>query len=281
VIVFSDEELMRYVREDVPYGDLTTHLQDACNVKARLNIYTREPIVVACIEEASRIGELLGVQVRFAIRRGGFANANQTLLEFEGSYEALHHVWRSAQNLLEFSCKIATVTHDMVTKIGEFNPKCELLTTRKSFPFAKQFCIKSVMAGGGFPHRLGLSETILLFPQHRILYDTQDAFLSAVKRMQERAPEKHVAVETESLEEAKILLQNGVDLLQVDKASPKVLEQIVTCKDDLNPKAKILAAGGIGPKNVQEFAKTGVDGIVTSAVYAVGMANLGSVMERL
>ncbi len=281
MIVFSDNELMSYVSEDVPCGDLTTHLQKACNVKARLNIYTRERIVASCVKEVSRIGELFGARVCFSVREGEIAQAEQTLLEFEGSYEALHHVWRSAQNLLEFSCKIATVTHDMVVKIHEINPKCELLSTRKSFPFAKKFCIKSVMTGGGFPHRLGLSETILLFPQHRVLYENQDQFLSAVKKMQEKAPEKLVSVETNTFEEAKILLQHGVESLQVDKASPQTLEKIVTYKEQFNPRARILAAGGIGPKNVQEFAKTGVNGIVTSAIYSVGMANLGSVMERI
>ncbi len=280
MIEFSDEELMNYVREDVPYGDLTTYLQDASHVKARLNIFTREPVVVSCIKEAGRIGELLGLKVHFAYPTGKIAKANQTLLELEGSYEALHHAWRSAQKLLEFSCKIATFAHEMVSIIHSHNPKCELLTTRKSFPFAKKFCMKSILEGGAFPHRLGLSETILLFPHHRILYENQDQFLNAIKKLQERVPEKHVVVETSTFEEAKLLLDNKVTVLQVDKASPEVLEKIVAYKNSTNKDAKILAAGGIGLKNVHEYAKTGVDGIVTSAVYVAGMANIGSQMER-
>jgi molybdenum transport protein len=140
--------------------------------------------------------------------------------------------------------------------------------------------MKSILEGGAFPHRLGLSETILLFPHHRILYENQDQFLNAIKKLQERVPEKHVVVETSTFEEAKLLLDNKVTVLQVDKASPEVLEKIVAYKNSTNKDAKILAAGGIGLKNVHEYAKTGVDGIVTSAVYVAGMANIGSQMER-
>jgi molybdenum transport protein len=279
MIVFSDEELMRYVREDVPYGDATTHLQGAYHAKARLMIYTREPIVVSGIDEAKRIATLLGAQVRFAVSARSHAKAEQTLLEIEGPYEALHQIWRSAQNLLEFGCKIATVTHDMVAAIRAVNPVCELLTTRKSFPFAKRFCMQSVLAGGGLPHRLGLSETILLFPQHRALYANEKEFFVAIKAMQARAPEKRVAVETRDYEEACVLLENGVDLLQVDKATPETLARITAYKQSHAPHARIVAAGGITPSNVQTYAKTGVDGIVTSYVYSCGMANLGSVVE--
>ncbi len=210
MINFSDEELMRYVREDAPYGDLTTWLQDAPSAEARFRIYTREPIIVSCIDEASRIATLLGTKVNFALPSRSQAKPKDVLFEAQGNYEALHQVWRSAQNLLEFSCQIATVTHNMLLDIREVNPHCELLTTRKTFPFAKHFCIQSILAGGALPHRLGLSETILLFPQHRILYKNKKDFIKAVKDMQLRTPEKRVSVETETYEAACEFLNAGI-----------------------------------------------------------------------
>lgn len=279
MIYFSDEELMRYVREDAPYGDLTTWLQNASSTKAKFKIYTRDDIVVSCMDEATRIATLLGAKVIFALPSGSHAKKGDILLKVEGSYGALHQIWRSAQNLLEFSCQIATVTHNMLLDIREVNPHCELLTTRKTFPFAKHFCIQSILAGGALPHRLGLSETILLFPQHRILYKNNKEFIKAVKDMQYRTPEKRVSVETETYEEACEFLDAGIELLQVDKAGPEALARIVNYKNEKGIKAYILGAGGINPENAKEYAATGIDGIVTSRVYSCGMANLGSKME--
>lgn len=54
----------------------------------------------------------------------------------------------------------------MVDEVHAVNPECEVLTTRKSMPGAKDLLTCAVMAGGAFPHRLGLSETVLVFEQH-------------------------------------------------------------------------------------------------------------------
>ena len=64
----------------------------------------------------------------------------------------------------------------MKKEIDEVNSNCELLGTRKNFPFAKKFCIKSIMSGGAMPHRLGLSETVLFFPNHRVVYEDKHDF---------------------------------------------------------------------------------------------------------
>ena len=69
-------------------------------------------------------------------------------------------------NILEYSSGIATRTKKMVDKAKLVNPHVAVLATRKSFPGTKELSIKSIIAGGAFPHRLGLSETILIFKQH-------------------------------------------------------------------------------------------------------------------
>lgn len=51
---------------------------------------------------------------------------------------------------------MATKTHAMVQAAHAANPRCEVLTTRKSMPGVKSLLTKAVLAGGAFPHRLGL-----------------------------------------------------------------------------------------------------------------------------
>jgi molybdenum transport protein len=277
----NDAELLEYTKEDVPYFDLTTYLQCASDKKAKLQIFTREDVIVACGEEAARIAELYGCEVLFMLPSRTKAKQGDVLLEFSGSYESVQSAWRSAQVILEYSCKIATYAYEMNQEIRDINPHCELLVTRKHFPFAKRFCIKSIMCGGAMPHRLGLSETILFFEHHRKIYDNDEMFYKALKDTKTKALEKKIIVEPRDFDDALKLMQNGVDVLQMDKTSLDVLRKIVTYKNEHYPLVKILGAGGIKKENVKEFVNTGIDGVVTSQIYFCGMANLGSKMDIL
>jgi molybdenum transport protein len=168
----------------------------------------------------------------------------------------------------------------MKRSINEANANCELLATRKTFPFAKKFCIKSIMSGGAMPHRLGLSESVLFFRHHRSVYENEAAFYGALKEIKHKALEKKIVVESATFEDAEKLMAFGADILQIEKASPLLLERIVAHKNLHHKEVKILATGGINKANVKDFAQTGVDGIVTSALYSCGMADLGSrIME--
>lgn len=275
-------ELEEYIHDDISYFDLTTSLQNAKNKHAKLSIFTREDLMVSCSEEAKRVAELLNCDVKKYVPSKTNIEKGETVLEFTGTYDDVHKAWRVCQILLEYSCKIATYTHKMHQKIKAVNPSCELLATRKSFPFAKRFCIKSILNGGAFPHRLGLSETILFFDNHRILYATNKEFYQAIYDFKLKAPEKKIVVESSSLEDMKHLMEYGVDVIQIDKASLEVIAQAVEYKNRYVYKnVKLLATGGIHLNNVEAFAKTKVDGIVTSALYNVGCADLGSTMTLI
>lgn len=275
--IISDFELQEYIKEDLPYFDLTTYLQDCKGKKAKLKVFTREDITVSSTEEAARIVKLLSCEVLFFVPSKSRLKKDETLIEFEGDYNSVHQAYKLVQVLLEYSCKIATTTNKMVTLIKEINPFCELLTTRKSFPFAKKFCINSILNGGAMPHRLGLSETILFFKQHREIYTSNKEFYQKINSFKKMAPEKKVVVESSCFEDIKALMEYGVDVIQIDKGSLELIKEAVSHKNRYcYENIKLLAAGGINISNVQEFVQTGVDGIVTSSLYNCGMADLGT-----
>ncbi|MEJ2500689.1 MAG: ModD protein [Campylobacterales bacterium] len=276
----SDPELWEYIRGDLPYFDLTTELLALSSQKGTLRILTREPVVAACTEEAARVGELLGCEAQIACASGTEAEAGSVLLELQGTHESLHSAWRLCQILLEYACGMATRARNMLRSAHSVNPHCELLVTRKSFPFAKRFAIRALMCGGAMPHRLGLSETVLVFEQHRALYPDKAAFEAAIRELIFRCAEKRLAVESETLEDAKWLLSIGADVIQMDKCTLETLRALVAFKNEHFPHASILAAGGINPSNVTEVASTGVNGLVTSSPYQAGMADLTARWER-
>lgn len=272
----SDHELWEYIREDLPYFDLTTHLIEPASHRAALSIVTRHEIVAACTEEAARIGELLGCEVHLAVASGTPVEKEGVLLELKGSGEALHQAWRLCQVLLEYACGLATYAKEMLQNIHSVNPRCELMVTRKSHPFAKRFTIRALLCGGALPHRLGLSESVLIFANHRALYKDAAEFAAALPAIKSRCVEKKLVVESETLEDAKRMLSLGADAIQMDKSTPDVLAELVEHKNGHHPNAVILAAGGIRKENAALYAQTGVDAIVTSSPYQAGMADLTS-----
>ena len=272
----SIQELEKYIQDDLPYFDLTTSLQNCNNAIAQIEVFTREEIIVSCSEEAAKIAELLNCKVDFFVKSKNKVEKNGTILKFSGLYEDIHKAWRLTQILLEYSCKISTYSYQMKEKIEKVNPSCELLTTRKTFPFSKRFCIKASFCGGAMPHRLNLSETVLFFEGHRILYKNNEEFYEDLKRIKTKIPEKKLNVESESFEDSINLMKIGVDVIQLDKIDFEELEKIITYKNENFPNVKILVAGGINLTNIEKYASYKIDGVVTSSVYNCGMANISS-----
>ena len=272
----SIQELEKYIQDDLPYFDLTTSLQNCNNAIAQIEVFTREEIIVSCSEEAAKIAELLNCKVDFFVKSKNKVEKNGTILKFSGLYEDIHKAWRLTQILLEYSCKISTYSYQMKEKIEEINPTCELLTTRKTFPFSKRFCIKASFCGGAMPHRLNLSETVLFFEGHRILYKNNEEFYEDLKRIKTKIPEKKLNVESESFEDSINLMKIGVDVIQLDKIDFEELEKIIIYKNENSPNVKILVAGGINLTNIEKYASYKIDGVVTSSVYNCGMANISS-----
>jgi molybdenum transport protein len=272
----SINELEKYIQDDLPYFDLTTSLQNCNNAIAQIEVYIREDIVVSCSEEAAKIAELLNCKVEFFVKSKNKIEKGSTILRFSGFYEDIHKAWRLTQILLEYSCKISTYSYQMKEKIEKINPTCELLTTRKTFPFSKRFCIKAAFCGGAMPHRLNLSETVLFFEGHRILYKNNEEFYEDLKRIKTKIPEKKLNVESENFEDSVNLMKIGVDVIQLDKIDFEELEKIITYKNENYPFVKILVAGGINLTNIEKYASYKIDGVVTSSVYNCGMANISS-----
>jgi len=268
----SDHELWDYIREDLPYFDLTTHLLETSGKSAVLGIVTRERVVAACTEEAARIGELLGCEVRSKVASGVTVEPQGVLLELEGSVDTLHEAWRLCQILMEYACGMATYSSEMRQKARSVNPDCEILVTRKSFPFAKRFVMRAL---------LGLSESVLIFGPHRALYDTEADFETALGEVKKRCIEKKLVIESESLEDAKRMLELGADVIQLDKCTPETAAELVAYKKSRYPLAAIIAAGGINRKNVVQYAQSGVDAIVTSSPYQAAAADLTSSWKSL
>lgn len=87
----------------------------------------------------------------------------------------------------------------MVDAVHAENPRCEVLTTRKRMSGTKPLDTKATLVGGSFPHRLGLSETVLIFAQHIVFYEGGvDALIADIPELKARCCEKKFFVEADA-----------------------------------------------------------------------------------
>jgi len=271
-----DGEIERFIDEDIPYCDLTTHLLGIGHQPGAITFTTREDTTLCCCEEAARVLEKCGCRISTLVPSGTRCDPGTVFLDARGTAQALHAGWKVALNLLECASGIATRTARIVRAAKEANPGIVVVTTRKSFPGTKKIAIKAIMAGGAVPHRLGLSETVLVFRQHTEFMGGLEAFLKEVAGLRARAPENRIVVEAESADEALRIAAAGVDVIQVDKLAPAELRQLVADVRTMDRGTKISAAGGINEENVALYAASGVDIIVLSSVYFGRPADIGA-----
>jgi molybdenum transport protein len=263
------------IREDVPYFDLTGFELGLDHEKARIACFTREECVVCGTEEAREIFRRLGIETISMVHSGSIAQPGDELIAGTGEAAEILTAWKPVQNLIDHTSGIATKTRRFADRVNAVNPDIAVLTTRKMFSGTKALAIKAVMAGGAVPHRLGLSETILVFSQHIALLGGFDRLLERIPQMKNKCCEKKILIETSDLEEALACLRAGADGIQLEKLSPEALDQICIDIRREFPDAVLLGAGGINESNAEEYAKTGIDGIVTTSLYTAKPIDIG------
>lgn len=267
MVVFPEVRIDYFISEDVPYLDLTSEVLGVADQAGEMEYYTREECVLAGTDVVRRIARNLGCEVVAVRYDGDRIAAGESFMTLRGPASALHQVWKVGLNTFDHLSAVATKTRQMVDAAHEANPRCEILTTRKSMPGAKDLLTAAVRAGGAWPHRLGLSETVLVFDHHIAFLGGFDAFIGRLPEIKRRCVEKKLFVEAGE-EQARILARAGVDGIQFDKVPVGRLASLVEELRAIDPHLTLIAAGGINPGNAAAYAATGVDGLATTAPFS-------------
>lgn len=262
-----DDELVRILRDDCPYSDPTTEGLGIAGRPARATLTARHDMTVCAIEEAGRMFELSGARARVLVGTGTQAPAGTPLLEATGAAGGLHRTYKMAQTLVEVLSGIATGARAIVEAAHGVNPQCRVACTRKHMPGIKRWALRAIEAGGAMPHRLGLSDYVLVFEEHRTLLDAAVPLAEHFARLKSHAPERRLAAEAATVEEAVALGRAGADIIQVDKMPPEQVAATAAALQSLAPRPVLAAAGGVNAGNAAAYAAAGADILVTSAPY--------------
>lgn len=294
----TDTRIDQLITEDVPYMDLTSHVLGLTDQPGEMEYFTREACVLAGVETVERIAAKLGCAVESALPSGSRLEPGQVFMTVRGTASQLHRMWKVCLNVFDHFSAIATKTRTMVDAVHAVNPACEILTTRKSTPGVKDLTVDACLTGGAFPHRLGLSETVLVFEHHLTFLGGFEKFVEQLPVICPRCVEKKLFVEVDAeralvlarvnAESARVCAESGgavawagVDGVQVDKMPADKLGDLVKELRALDPRLCIIAAGGVNVETCAAYAATGVNGIATTAPYTAKPIDMSVRMRTL
>ena len=279
MIYFTQAELDRFIEEDAPYHDETTYALGIDAAFGELSFAAKKEGFVLCgSEEAARIGLSLGATLVSAQPGGRWIAPGEVFLVLRGTAGVLHRVWKIALTLMETASGVATRTRAMVDEARETNPNVRVATTRKAPPGLRKLMFKAVLAGGGVIHRAGLSETLLVFEQHRVFL-SNELLARTLARLHRASPEKKIMIEADSLEEACAYAEAGADVIQLEKMPLEALALAVQALRERFPRLVVSATGGITLQNAAAHAACGVDLLVTSHPYHAPPADIRASMQ--
>jgi len=253
--------------EDLGYGDITTNVLVDSERKGEGRVVCRENAVIAGIEEAVILLELVGCQGTAKTRDGGRVKAGTMILSARGPARALLGVERTLLNLLSHMSGVATSTADLVSIANkESRDKIRIACTRKTLPGLRYFEKRAVELGGGDTHRLRLDDAVLIKDNHLELAGSVGA---CVRKAKERVSfTRKVEVEVTNPDQAVEAAEAGADIVLLDNMTPKEVASSVSLlmSRGLRDRVLVETSGGIRREKLASYARTGVDVISVGAI---------------
>lgn len=264
-----DEQLQHLVRmalaEDVGDGDHSTLSCIPRDAKGRAVLKIKQAGVLAGVAVAEKIFALQDESAVFVKLKsdGDTMRPGEVAFEVEAGVPAILRVERLVLNTMQRMSGIATLTRRYAEKIKGYDTK--ILDTRKTTPNFRLLEKEAVRIGGGFNHRMGLYDMIMLKDNH-IDYagSLEQAIENAWQYVQHDKPGLKIEVETRNLDEVRRVVATAkVDRVMLDNFTPAQIREAMALIDG---RMETEASGGINLDNIVQYAETGVDFISVGAL---------------
>jgi nicotinate-nucleotide pyrophosphorylase (carboxylating) len=242
-------------------GDLTTDATVSARATATATFGARRDGVISGLAVAEAAFQSIDPGVVFAplVADGDRVEAGAVVARVKGPARALLTAERVALNFLCHMSGIATLTRRYVDAVA--GTRARIIDTRKTTPGLRAFEKYAVRCGGGFNHRSGLYDAILIKDNHIVAAGGVEPAIAAA-----RAHAGHmvkIEVEVGDLKELSAALKHPIDAVLLDNMDVTVLRQAV---EMVGGRALTEASGGVNLETVRAIAETGVDLISVGAL---------------
>ncbi len=240
--------------EDIGTGDITTSAIVSREQRGKAQAIAKEDFVVAGIDIFKEVFWCLDdhTQFNFLVSDGNNVKKGDIIAEISGSLYYILQAERVALNLFQRMCGIATLTGKYVEAVR--GTKAKIVDTRKTMPGLRLIDKMAVKTGGGFNHRMGLYDGVLIKDNHIAAAGSIAAAVKAQKSCLTHILK--IEVETKNIEEVREALDCGVEIILLDNMSLEEMKQAVVL---INGRALVEASGNVNLQRVASIAATGVD----------------------
>jgi nicotinate-nucleotide pyrophosphorylase (carboxylating) len=256
--------------EDLGSGDITTDAIVPPKKKGTCRIVANEAVVVCGLAVCEKVFTSIDEAINFkrCVNDGDAVKKGTVLLRVSGRLGKILSGERVALNFLQRLSGVATLTREFTKRAGA---KARILDTRKTTPCMRILEKYAVRVGGGYNHRFGLFDSILIKDNH---IKIAGGVARALTRVRKKYPEGvAVEVEVNNLNEVKEAVRGGADIIMLDNMDIKKIKRAL---EFIGGRAVVEVSGGITLRNVKEVVKTGVDfisaGSLTHSPRAVDMS---------
>lgn len=260
-----EEIIINAIKEDVGDGDHTTLATANKNLTVKMQLIVKEKGVIAGIDLAQKILNIHDTEItmkRF-LSDGDTVKAGDIAFQIEGKVSSLLSIERTMLNFMQRMSGIATYTRFLVKKIEGF--KTKLLDTRKTTPLLRLIEKEAVRTGGGYNHRFGLYDMIMIKDNHiDFAGGIKNTLLMTHNYLKTQNLNLEIVIEVRNLDDIMEVLEVGkVKRILLDNFNPQTMAKAV---EIINGKFETEASGNINESNIVEYAKTGVDYISIGAL---------------
>ncbi len=258
-----EQAIDRALAEDVSFGDVTTEALIPSDQQGRASIIAKQEGILGGVEVAKEVFLRVDPSIRFEalVQDGDRVRKKDVVAVIEGKVASILKGERVALNFLTRLSGIASETARYVEATKGL--KARITDTRKTTPGIRALEKYAVRVGGGKSHRQHLGDGILIKDNHLAALRSLGVGLKeAIERARQRSTLK-IEVEVESVEQARIALEAGADVIMLDNMAIEEMRQVVELAQG---RALIEASGGIALDNVRQVAEAGVDLISVGAL---------------
>jgi nicotinate-nucleotide pyrophosphorylase (carboxylating) len=245
----NDIEL--FLKEDLEdIGDITSDALFTSEIAVG-EIIVNTSCIIAGLSEAKEIFEKTGATLKPVKKDGEVTDENQIIAEVSGPIKSILKAERLALNFLGRMSGIATITNQIVNECKKINSDIQIAATRKTTPGFRYYEKKAVKIGGGFPHRYGLFDEILIKDNH---IKKIGGINKTIKLIQKNTRNKSIEIEVENEKDAIIAAENKIDIVMLDNFSAKKAKIITEKIKKIYPRIIVEISGRITPENITEYA---------------------------
>lgn len=273
--------------EDIGMADLvkgsclTTDSVVPLEAKASAAFVSRDYGVVCGLEVCKAAIETYapGLEMQCELQDGDPVEPRQTIAVLTGDAHLILVIERTCLNFMCRLSGISTLARRFSSEVEGTGAK--VLDTRKTAPGWRRLEKYAVACGGGHNHRMGLFDAVMIKDNHLAFYQSMvdqaaetipSAIAKARNWIMEHAgqlpngEQTVLQLEVDTLEQLKIALPAGPDIILLDNMNNDELCQAVAIRNDLAPNVLLEASGGVNLETIKGIAQTGVERISVGAI---------------